>query len=177
MFLLQVLLLNLLNDQLVVFCADNQIDIFNLTLDQSASCESIPSGFFFHVRVFDHSAFPFADTSVNFTKVRTFDANRIPGLSFHPACVILVALTNLRTETSRNSGFLGGGGGRDSLSRESPTGGGGSPAKQLQQQQQQISEPSIILNVCGRVIMIQSEPKNEGRESPQMVRRSIAIFV
>ncbi len=46
-FSIQVLLLNLLNDQLVVFCADNQIDIFNLTLDQSASCESIPSRFFF----------------------------------------------------------------------------------------------------------------------------------
>ncbi len=36
----QVLLLNLLNDQLVVFCADNQIDIFNLSLDRGNSCES-----------------------------------------------------------------------------------------------------------------------------------------
>ncbi len=30
-------------------------------------------------------------------------------------------------------------------------------------------EPSIIFNICGRVIMIQSEPKtSDGRESPQM---------
>ncbi len=45
-----------------------------------------------------------SDTSVSFAKVRSVDANRIPGLTFHPACVILVALTNLRTETSRSSG-------------------------------------------------------------------------
>lgn len=31
----QVLLLNLLQDDLVVFCADNQIDIYNLELDSS----------------------------------------------------------------------------------------------------------------------------------------------
>ncbi len=36
---LQVLLLNLLNDQLIVFCADNQIDIFNLSIDPSLSCK------------------------------------------------------------------------------------------------------------------------------------------
>ena len=41
-------------------------------------------------------------SSLSIERVRTFDVNNIPGLAFHPACVILVALTNLRTETLRS---------------------------------------------------------------------------
>lgn len=33
----QVLLLNLLNDELVVFCADNQIDIYRLHVDAGSN--------------------------------------------------------------------------------------------------------------------------------------------
>lgn len=88
----------------------------------------------------------------------------LPGISFHPACVILVALTNLRTETLRH-----GGGARDSLSRESPT--SSLNHHQTPSKLNEVVPPSIILNVCGRVIMIQGEnAKSEGgRDSPQMV--------
>ena len=44
--------------------------------------------------------FLFSDTlaSIEITKIKTFDASRIHGLSFHPACVVLVALSSLKTE-------------------------------------------------------------------------------
>jgi hypothetical protein len=50
------------------------------------------------------------------TKYRTFDVSMIPGLNFHPASVVLIALSNLKIETSRS-------GNRESFPRESsPTG-------------------------------------------------------
>ena len=132
----QVLLLNLFNDQLVVFCADNIITIYNLSL-------SAPLG-------------PGTPSLINIEKYKTFDASRIHGLSFHPACVVLVALSNLKTETTRM-------GNRDSMPRE------GSP-NALE------SASSLILNICGRVVMIQpdsSRPRHgsqsgERSDSPQM---------
>ena len=57
-------------------------------------------------------------SSLSIERVRTFDVSNIPGLAFHPACVILVALTNLRTETALRSS---GGGNRDSLSQDFTT--------------------------------------------------------
>ena len=86
-------------------------------------------------------------SSLSIERVRTFDVSNIPGLAFHPACVILVALTNLRTETSLRSG-----GNRDSVSRDSPT---NEVAKTSDPGVN--STPSIILNICGRVVMIQTE--------------------
>ncbi len=96
--------------------------------------------------------------------MRTFDVNNIPGLSFHPACVILVALTNLKTETlirpTRTSV-----GHRDSVSRDSPTHG---HAVRMASGSDN-SAPSIILNICGRVVMIQTEAKlsEDGTEQEQ----------
>jgi hypothetical protein len=53
---------------------------------------------------------------VDVVKQRTYDVSMIPGLNFHPASVILVALSNLKIETSRS-------GNRESFPRESsPTG-------------------------------------------------------
>ena len=126
----QVLLLNLLNDQLVVFCADNIINVYDLTLPDSAG-PMIPE----------------------ITKVKTFDASRIHGFSFHPACVVLVALSNLKTETTR---------GRDSRELSPAAAGTG-------------QESSLILNICGRVVMLQSETQRlrhgsqDRSDSPQMV--------
>ena len=87
-------------------------------------------------------------SSLSIERVRTFDVSNIPGLAFHPACVILVALTNLRTETSLRSG-----GNRDSVSRDSPT----SEVAKTSSDPGVNSTPSIILNICGRVVMIQTE--------------------
>ena len=53
---------------------------------------------------------------VDVVKQRTYDVSMIPGLNFHPASVVLVALSNLKIETSRT-------GNRESFPRESsPTG-------------------------------------------------------
>ena len=49
---------------------------------------------------------------MDLTKLRTYDVSVIPGLNFHPASVVLVALSNLRIETSRS-------GNRVSFPRES----------------------------------------------------------
>ena len=91
-------------------------------------------------------------SSLSIERVRTFDVSNIPGLAFHPACVILVALTNLRTETALRSS---GGGNRDSLSRDSPTNDVAKPADVTATGVN--ATPSIILNICGRVVMIQTE--------------------
>ena len=155
----QVLLLNLLNDLLVVFCADNQIKVYNLNGGEDGKASSL-----------------------SIERVRTFDVSNIPGLAFHPACVILVALTNLRTETSLRSG-----GNRDSVSRDSPTNDVAKPATDAASGVN--STPSIILNICGRVVMIQTEaatgdqaaeqaqqmvsPLNIGNSTIQCVPRSM----
>ncbi len=140
----QVLLLNLLNDQLVVFCADNVISIYALTLTPS----NVPN----------------TRDSIEITKVRTFDASRIHGLTFHPACVVLVALSNLRTETTRP-------GNRDSVSREL------SPHQAQQERSGSNSSSdicSLIVNICGRVVMLHPESRTrhgsqDRADSPQMV--------
>jgi hypothetical protein len=103
----------------------------------------------------------FSDTpaSINISKLKTFDASRIHGLSFHPACVVLVALSNLKTETTRT-------GNRDSVPREP------SPGGSLSSQE---SANCLILNICGRVVMLQPETRprhgsqsGERSDSPQM---------
>ena len=84
--------------------------------------------------LYNLSLFLFSDTlaSIEITKIKTFDASRIHGLSFHPACVVLVALSSLKTETTR-------GGNRDSVPKEFPG----------------EFTSSLILNICGRVVMLQ----------------------
>ena len=84
--------------------------------------------------LYNLSLFLFSDTlaSIEITKIKTFDASRIHGLSFHPACVVLVALSSLKTETTR-------GGNRDSAPKEFPG----------------EFTSSLILNICGRVVMLQ----------------------
>ena len=84
--------------------------------------------------LYNLSLFLFSDTlaSIEITKIKTFDASRIHGLSFHPACVVLVALSSLKTETTR-------GGNRDSVPKEFSG----------------EFTSSLILNICGRVVMLQ----------------------
>lgn len=117
----QVLLLNTLDDLLIVFCADNFVKIFTLQLmDATFTCQQIAS----------------------------LDANSVPGLTFHPACVTLIALTKLRSENTRTST-------RDSLGRgESPQ---SISARDLIKPPKELEHTSVILNICGRVIMIQSD--------------------
>ena len=97
---------------------------------------------------------------VDIERCKTFDASRIHGLSFHPACVVLVALSNLKTETTRM-------GNRDSVPREGSPGSGQTPAVE--------NASSLILNICGRVVMIQPESRprhgsqsGERSDSPQL---------
>ncbi|XP_059078421.1 guanine nucleotide exchange factor subunit Rich-like [Tigriopus californicus] len=120
----QVLLLNTLDDLLIVFCADNFVKIYTLQLVESTfTCQQIAS----------------------------LDANGVPGLTFHPACVTLIALTKLRSENTRTST-------RDSLGRgESPQ---SISARDLIKPPKELEHTSVILNICGRVIMIQSDYLN-----------------
>lgn len=151
----QVLLLNILDDQLVVFCADNVISIYNLC-------------------VVDPSVGP--PTSLHLTKVRSYDASFIPGLNFHPACVVLVGLSTLKIETHRGTAAGPSSGGTSGIpSRDASTLRETSPALH-----NPADLPSLILNICGRVVMIQQQqPQNEmsrdgsglpeGRDSPSQM--------
>jgi len=151
----QVLLLNILDDQLVVFCADNVISIYNLC-------------------VVDPSVGP--PTSLHLTKVRSYDASFIPGLNFHPACVVLVGLSTLKIGTHRGTAAGPSSGGTSGIpSRDTSTLRETSPALQ-----NPADLPSLILNICGRVVMIQQQqPQNEmcrdgsglpgGRDSPSQM--------
>ena len=98
---------------------------------------------------------------VDIERCKSFDASRIHGLSFHPACVVLVALSNLKTETTRM-------GNRDSVPREGSPGGSGQTSAVE-------NASSLILNICGRVVMIQPESRprhgsqsGERSDSPQL---------
>ena len=105
----QVLLINRLDDRLVVYCANSHISIYEL---QSES-----------------------NNVASLTKVQDVDAS---ALSVHPACVVSIMLTHLRTETGRQrSGDTGGGGGQGDL-------GSGDMA-------------SLIMNVSGKLVLIQRD--------------------
>lgn len=154
----QVLLLNLLKDQLVVFCADNIIAIYNLSLTPAQAQRRSPFNYYnWLLLLLDVSSFSSDSMPViNITKVKTFDASRIHGLSFHPACVVLVALSNLKTETTRT-------GNRDSVPRE------------VNSCFNESTSSSLILNICGRVVMLQPEARprhgsqsSDRSDSPQM---------
>ena len=100
-----MLLLNRLGDRLVVYCANSHISIYQLFLDPEAP-GSAPS----------------------LAKIQDVDAS---ALSVHPACVVSIMLTHLRTETGRQrSGDLG----------------PGSPSD---------DSASLIMNVSGRLVLIQ----------------------
>ena len=147
----QVLLINILGDQLVVFSADNVISVYNL---RSKGSPSNPS-------------------NLDVERVRTYDLSSIPGLNFHPASVVLVGLSTLRLEERhRNTNAAGisvSGSRGDSYFRET------SPADNKHILHRQISTydlPSIIINICGRVVMLQQYHGGDngmsqtGRESP-----------
>ncbi|CAB4066315.1 RIC1 [Lepeophtheirus salmonis] len=119
----QVILLNTYNDNLIVYTSDNSITLYTMK----------------------HSSPP-AISSVTLTKRYEFDCRDIQGFTFHPACVILVALTNIRIETSRFSTNN-----RDSVPRETSVYPPSIP------EAQQTSSLSIIMNVHGRVMMIKIE--------------------
>lgn len=101
----QVLLLNIYEDQLIVLTADCHITVYNLQLSQTKSGGT---------------------SSVVVSRVQEVD---ISGLTVHPACVVSVLLTSLRTESwQANSGH------------HSPL-----PAQ------------SVIINISGKVLMIQRD--------------------
>ncbi|KAL0278915.1 UNVERIFIED_CONTAM: hypothetical protein PYX00_000593 [Menopon gallinae] len=76
----QLLLLNILRDKLVTFCADAQITIYSLSIKDNDS-----------VNLFK---------SVQMTSLQNID---IGALCVHPACVVSVTLTMLRTESGRHT--------------------------------------------------------------------------
>ena len=104
----QVLLLNRLGDRLVVYCANSHISIYEL---QSES----------------HSV-------ASLTKVQDVDAS---ALSVHPACVVSIMLTHLRTETGRQR------------SGDNSTGDKG--------EQSTGDMASLIMNVSGKLVLIQRD--------------------
>ncbi|XP_018917373.1 guanine nucleotide exchange factor subunit Rich isoform X2 [Bemisia tabaci] len=72
----QVLLIDALNDRLVIFCANVHIYIYSLSIADEANLSS----------------------SVEVARVQTID---ITSLCVHPACVVSITLTALRTEPTR----------------------------------------------------------------------------
>ena len=144
----QVLLINVLYDQLVVFCADNVISIYNLKSTGSAS----------------------NPLNLEVSRIRCYDLSSIPGLNFHPASVVLVGLSTLRLEERHRTGAVSSAtlNRGESYTRET------SPVdhKHLLHQVSTYDLPSIIINICGRVVMLQQYHGGEtsmvqtGRESP-----------
>jgi len=106
----QVLLLNKLGDRLVVYCANSHISLYQLQVDENNPMLAI------------------------LTKVQDVDAS---ALSIHPACVVSITLTHLKTEARQRSGE-----GRESSER------GSSSAD---------DSASLIMNVSGKLVMIQRE--------------------
>jgi len=106
----QVLLLNRLGDRLVVYCANSHISLYQLTLDESNPMLAI------------------------LTKVQDVDAS---ALSIHPACVVSITLTHLKTEARQRSGE-----GRDSADRSISSAD---------------DSASLIMNVSGKLVLIQRE--------------------
>ncbi|GLH13764.1 Guanine nucleotide exchange factor subunit Rich [Gryllus bimaculatus] len=94
----QVLLLNRLKDRFVIFCATGQITIYNFILKEGGP------------------------GNLEIVKLQSIDAS---ALCVHPACVVSVTLTALRTETGRHV------------------------LKDVE---------SIMLNVSGRLLMVQRDP-------------------
>ena len=104
----QVLLLNRLGDRLVVYCANSHISLYCLS----------PGG---------------QTGGASLTKLQDVDAS---ALSIHPACVVSLMLTHLRTETGRQRS-----GGEASQGSELPGQDGA----------------SLIMNVSGRLVLIQRD--------------------
>lgn len=99
----QVLLLNIYGDQLIVLTADCHITVYNLHLPDSST-----------------------GGLVTVTRVQEVD---ISGLTVHPACVVSILLTSLRTESWHGN----------------PNGHTLLPAQ------------SVIINISGKVLMIQRD--------------------
>ena len=106
----QVLLLNRMGDRLVVYCANSHISLYQLTLDESNPMLAI------------------------LTKVQDVDAS---ALSIHPACVVSITLTHLKTEARQRSGED-----RKSADRSSSSAD---------------DSASLIMNVSGKLVLIQRE--------------------
>lgn len=102
-----VLLINNLHDQLIIFGSDAQISIWSMKQTDNAG-------------------------NVDVVKVQAVD---ISALCVHPACIISVTLTSLRTESGRG---------------------------------QNINSESMVLNVSGRLLMVQRETRSGDRYTCSM---------
>ncbi|XP_069159265.1 guanine nucleotide exchange factor subunit Rich isoform X3 [Procambarus clarkii] len=105
----QVLLLNVYGDQLIVLTADCHITVYNLQPLETNS----------------------GGGNVTVSRVQEVD---ISGLTVHPACVVSVLLTSLRTESWRVHS----------------------------NQQTPLPAQSIIINISGKVLMIQRDHRSDG---------------
>ncbi|XP_017769219.1 PREDICTED: guanine nucleotide exchange factor subunit Rich [Nicrophorus vespilloides] len=102
-----VLLMNSLQDQLITFGSDGQVTIW-------------------HLRQFD---------SVGYVEVNKMQVIDISALCIHPACIVSITLTTLRTESGRG---------------------------------QNNNSESMVLNISGRLLMVQREAKNGDRYTCSM---------
>ncbi|XP_042224656.1 guanine nucleotide exchange factor subunit Rich-like isoform X2 [Homarus americanus] len=105
----QVLLLNIYGDQLIVLTADCHITVYNLQPTETNS----------------------GGGNVLVSRVQEVD---ISGLTVHPACVVSVLLTSLRTESWRVHN----------------------------NQQTPLPAQSVIINISGKVLMIQRDHRSDG---------------
>ncbi|XP_076267797.1 guanine nucleotide exchange factor subunit Rich isoform X2 [Rhynchophorus ferrugineus] len=96
-----ILLINILNDQLITFGSDAQVCIWRLHQNDTVG-------------------------DIDLVKIQAIDAS---ALAVHPACIVSVALTALRTETS----------GKNAVQR---------------------TPESIVLNISGRLLLVQREMRN-----------------
>jgi len=110
----QVLLINRLGDRLVVYCATSHISIYQLDFETAATVPTV-------------------------TKVQDVDAC---ALSVHPACVVSIMLTHLRTETGR---------------QRSGDANSSSPPPD--------DSASLIMNVSGRLVLIQRDNVDTGYQT------------
>ncbi|XP_069939686.1 guanine nucleotide exchange factor subunit Rich isoform X2 [Cherax quadricarinatus] len=138
----QVLLLNVYGDQLIVLTADCHITVYNL---QALETNSGKSGFSKRQsggsklsrkkvkqnKREENLLFPCGGGNVMVSRVQEVD---ISGLTVHPACVVSVLLTSLRTESWRLHS----------------------------NQQTPIPAQSIIINISGKVLMIQRDHRSDG---------------
>ncbi|XP_071528782.1 guanine nucleotide exchange factor subunit Rich isoform X3 [Panulirus ornatus] len=108
----QVLLLNMYGDQLIVLTADCHITVYNLQPSETNS----------------------GGSSVMVSRVQEVD---ISGLTVHPACVVSVLLTSLRTESWRIHNT----------------------------QHTSLPAQSVIINISGKVLMIQRDQRSDGENS------------
>ncbi|XP_042872511.1 guanine nucleotide exchange factor subunit Rich-like isoform X2 [Penaeus japonicus] len=141
----QVLLLNIYGDQLIVLTADCHITVYNLQPSDTNSGQyrvskrksrgsRVSKKKSKQKGISESLLFPRGGGNVIVSRVQEVD---ISGLTVHPACVVSILLTSLRTESWRVSN----------------------------NQHNPLPAQSVIINISGKVLMIQRDQQADGAGS------------